>query len=231
MNIGVSMLGRGAIIFVLFILSTLSIDYYEIDQKSSFGSFEDNNIKQTFIPDQKAQAEKLKIDSFAIYVQQSDSLLQKNEFERAQTSLILARPFAQSYEVEKQLDNKLWYADSCLAWSLLKAKKYEDAIPLLHGLAQKDRSDNKIALALSQCYHNIGKTEDAVHVISPFLSIDDASITKWHNKINPLRRETIGYTTLCCDGTTSSAKGRGACSHHGGVCNWNAPIYHESRKY
>lgn len=25
---------------------------------------------------------------------------------------------------------------------------------------------------------------------------------------------------LCCDGTTSSATGRGACSHHGGVCQW-----------
>lgn len=25
---------------------------------------------------------------------------------------------------------------------------------------------------------------------------------------------------ICCDGTRSSATGRGACSHHGGVCEW-----------
>lgn len=24
----------------------------------------------------------------------------------------------------------------------------------------------------------------------------------------------------CCDGTRSSATGSGACSHHGGVCEW-----------
>jgi hypothetical protein len=25
---------------------------------------------------------------------------------------------------------------------------------------------------------------------------------------------------ICCDGTRSSATGKGACSHHGGVCQW-----------
>ena len=36
-----------------------------------------------------------------------------------------------------------------------------------------------------------------------------------------------GYCTLCNDGTysPSCATGRGACSHHGGVQQWNAPIY------
>lgn len=28
---------------------------------------------------------------------------------------------------------------------------------------------------------------------------------------------------ICCDGTRSYATGRGACSHHGGVCEW---LYH-----
>lgn len=36
-----------------------------------------------------------------------------------------------------------------------------------------------------------------------------------------------GYCTLCVDGTwsPSCATGRGACSHHGGVQQFNAPIY------
>lgn len=41
------------------------------------------------------------------------------------------------------------------------------------------------------------------------------------------KKETTGYCTLCSDGTysPSCATGRGACSHHGGVAQWNAPIY------
>ena len=39
--------------------------------------------------------------------------------------------------------------------------------------------------------------------------------------------EITGYCTLCNDGTRSPscATGKGACSHHGGVAEWNAPIY------
>jgi len=39
------------------------------------------------------------------------------------------------------------------------------------------------------------------------------------------REEVTGYCTLCVDGTysPSCATGRGACSHHGGVAQWNAP--------
>lgn len=45
----------------------------------------------------------------------------------------------------------------------------------------------------------------------------------------PAKTERVitGYCTLCNDGqySPSNAKGRGACSHHGGVANWNAPVY------
>ncbi len=39
------------------------------------------------------------------------------------------------------------------------------------------------------------------------------------------REEVTGYCTLCADGTYSPtcATGRGACSWHGGVAQWNAP--------
>ncbi|MDD3048812.1 MAG: hypothetical protein PHQ89_02325 [Bacilli bacterium] len=40
-------------------------------------------------------------------------------------------------------------------------------------------------------------------------------------------KEITGYCTLCNDGTRSPScsTGRGTCSHHGGVAQWNAPIY------
>ena len=43
----------------------------------------------------------------------------------------------------------------------------------------------------------------------------------------------IGYCTLCNDGTysPSCATGRGACSHHGGVNQWNAPKYQKVPEY
>lgn len=50
---------------------------------------------------------------------------------------------------------------------------------------------------------------------------------KSHNEtITTYREEVTGYCTLCNDGTysPSCATGRGACSHHDGVAQWNAPI-------
>jgi len=45
--------------------------------------------------------------------------------------------------------------------------------------------------------------------------------------------EITSYCTLCDDGTfsPSCATGRGACSHHGGVAQWNAPRYSSVPKY
>ncbi|HVW23272.1 MAG TPA: hypothetical protein VHB51_02215 [Candidatus Saccharimonadales bacterium] len=46
-------------------------------------------------------------------------------------------------------------------------------------------------------------------------------------KTTTYQKKVIGYCTLCNDGTYSPtcATGRGACSYHGGVAEWNAPEY------
>lgn len=51
--------------------------------------------------------------------------------------------------------------------------------------------------------------------------------------ITTYTKEIVGYCTLCNDGTRSPscATGRGACSHHGGVAEWNAPIYKDVPHY
>lgn len=45
--------------------------------------------------------------------------------------------------------------------------------------------------------------------------------------VTSYQKKVAGYCTLCNDGTysPSCATGRGACSHHGGVQEWNAPEY------
>lgn len=47
------------------------------------------------------------------------------------------------------------------------------------------------------------------------------------------QEEVTGYCTLCNDGTysPSCATGRGACSYHGGVAQWNAPRYSSTPEY
>ena len=44
-------------------------------------------------------------------------------------------------------------------------------------------------------------------------------------QVTTYEQKVTGYCTLCQDGTysPSCATGRGACSHHGGVAQWNAP--------
>lgn len=56
----------------------------------------------------------------------------------------------------------------------------------------------------------------------------EATPEKSHTEtVTTYREEVSGYCTLCNDGTysPSCATGRGACSHHGGVAQWNAPRY------
>jgi hypothetical protein len=50
---------------------------------------------------------------------------------------------------------------------------------------------------------------------------------KSHNEtVTTYHQEVTRYCTLCNDGTysPSCATGRGACSYHNGVAQWNAPI-------
>lgn len=55
-----------------------------------------------------------------------------------------------------------------------------------------------------------------------------AVIEKSHDEtVTTYEQKITSYCTLCDDGTysPSCATGRGACSHHGGVAQWNAPRY------
>jgi tetratricopeptide (TPR) repeat protein len=116
------------------------------------------------------------------------------------------------------------------AFALVKKGKYKDAIPLLAELLSSS-SDKELLYNRAVCLYKTGNIKDAVADLKFAMQKGSEEANILHEKINPIRKRIIGYTTLCCDGTTSSARGRGACSWHGGVCNWNDPIYDEYRKY
>jgi len=46
------------------------------------------------------------------------------------------------------------------------------------------------------------------------------SSTPSYKKTNQAESYKIRIGAICCDGSRSYATGRGACSHHGGVCKW-----------
>lgn len=68
-------------------------------------------------------------------------------------------------------------------------------------------------------------TVDAIHYKT--YVYHPAVAEKTHTEtVTTYHEEVTGYCTLCIDGTysPSCATGSGACSHHGGVAQWNAPI-------
>lgn len=81
------------------------------------------------------------------------------------------------------------------------------------------------------CYEKMHLRQLAVDDLKEAIKLGNKDANELHEKINPELKRISEYVTRCCDGSTSNATGRGACSRHGGVCNWNEPVYETYRKY
>lgn len=88
----------------------------------------------------------------------------------------------------------------------------------------------------------IRRCDGTVVINDCFVDGVEYSLYKYHSAVpekshvevvTTYTKEIVGYCTLCNDGTRSPscATGRGACSHHGGVAEWNAPIYKKVPHY
>lgn len=117
------------------------------------------------------------------------------------------------------------------ALELVKEGKSEKALLLLDTLLSKDSSSAELLYNRAFCYSKTGKIKEAVADCIKSANMGNKEAEALYNNINPVIKKVIGYTTLCCDGSTSDNRGRGACARHGGVCDWNKPIYEEIRKY
>lgn len=114
--------------------------------------------------------------------------------------------------------------------TLFKSKKYSHSAEFYkENIEIFDKGEAYFMIANS--YQKLGNKEEAI--LYAYRSSDQNNLKgdSLYNKLNPLETYISRYTTRCCDGTTSSSSGRGACSHHGGVCKWNDPIYSKRRKY
>lgn len=154
-------------------------------------------------------------------------------------------------KAEEQFNNKkvefgIQYLDSALIYATadkrneihaqkaqlyVDKKKYDDAIAEYSQLIHVKHDIEESYYQRALCYQKQRKTQEAVNDLKQAVALGHVEAGELHEKINPIKKRVAYYETRCCDGTTSNARGRGACSHHGGVCNWNAPVYEEYRKY
>jgi len=215
----------------LFIGSLPLVDHYnEINRQQVLlqKQLDEKAAKEKAIAEQKAQQRK---DSLAYYIQQSNQLAAAHKFDVAEQQLQLAQSFAANKaDSDQVLDGKITI-ESVKAIDKVKAGKYEDALYDIGSLLAIHPSNQELRYYKALCKSKTDDVQGAVTELKPLVEAGYAPAIALHDKINPLRKHVAYYVTRCCDGSSSDAKGSGACSHHGGVCNWNEPVYEESRKY
>lgn len=167
--------------------------------------------------------EEARLDSLNYYLTSSD----ENRLSKKNDLAILYLDSALSVSKYDETDSII----SKRALILYESKRYDDAISDYSELinSEYDRVNTHYYRAL--CYQGQHKTQEVVDDLRLAISLGNTEAEELHEKINPLRKRVAYYITRCCDGSTSTATGRGACSHHGGVCDWNEPVYEEYRKY
>lgn len=215
----------------LFIASLPAVSHYNnLDKQLIVQQQLKNEREQNekAISDQNEQRRK---DSLSYYLGLSNQYKKAHQIKDAATQLQFASTFASTPVEKDQIGREEVSIGTVKATDLISAGKYQLALPEISTLLNTDPNNNDLLYNRAICYSKTGHVQEAVNDLKPLIQAGYADAQKIYDKINPIRKKVIGYETLCCDGTSSSAKGRGACSHHGGVCNWNHPIYEEYRKY
>jgi tetratricopeptide (TPR) repeat protein len=144
---------------------------------------------------------------------------------------------------KKKYDAALSYCDSALSIDAHYAKahtqkgkvyrvhkKYTEAIACYEKALQFDDSLGQAWYECALCYVKKKQKREAVNDLKHAMTLRYPGADSLHEKINPLKKRISGVHSRCCDGTTSSSTGRGACSHHGGVCRTEYE-YEEYREY
>lgn len=221
-----------SIVCVLLCIATLPVfsHYYHLDLEA-----EKAVQAQQKIEEQKAvEAEKLVQsirDTFNAYYEKIVVLEKSNKYEAASKLLDTALKYATYPSQIDTIQKERTYLTTVSMYSLFNKGRYKEALPLVSELISKLPNDADLLCKRAMCLHKTGNTQEAVNDLKTAMQLGSSEAESLHEKINPIKKRVAYYTTLCCDGTYSTATGRGACSWHGGVCDWNHPVYEEYRKY
>lgn len=164
-----------------------------------------------------------RIDSLEFYKNKADSLLKINKLKDGVSLLDSALNFAKTSDETDIIKLRVVH--------LVSLKEYEAAIKDYSNLIERENDNVDYLYERAICYKHLNEIQLAVDDLKESIKLGNHEAEKLHDKINPVKKKIIRYITRCCDGSTSNATGRGACSHHGGVCDWNEPVYQEYRKY
>lgn len=110
-------------------------------------------------------------------------------------------------------------------------KDYEGSLRAVQQLLDHDHTKPELWYYRARCYIGLGKMQLAVNDLDSAKALNYKPADRLFEQVNPLKKRITGYCTLCADGSISFATGRGACSWHGGVAEWNHPMYETYRKY
>lgn len=220
----------GLVVVLLPTAALIANHYTEIDKKEEIA------LKQKTAEEQKKKEaeekkEQERKDSLNFYIDASKSLAKSNKTEEATKQLNNALYFASTQADEDLISKQKINIAAITTYALVKAGKYQSALPELNNLISRDGNNAELIYNRAICYSKTGKIQEAVNDCKTAIQLGSTDAEKLHNQINPIKKRVAYYVTRCCDGSTSGTKGRGACSRHGGVCNWNEPVYEEYRKY
>jgi tetratricopeptide (TPR) repeat protein len=219
-----------SILAVCIIAFPLVIHYGKIDkiiaQKQEYESqIKAEQKKEDQIKEQKA--EEIRLDSLRFYTESSNNKKPEEALKQLEHALIFTTSKSEIDEIKK-IKIKILF-ERILA--LVNAGKYKKALPELNDLISKTNSNSELLYNRAICYSKTGNIQEAVNDCNKAISLGNKNAENLYDKINPIKKRVSYYVTRCCDGSTSNSSGRGTCSHHGGVCDWNEPVYEEYRKY
>ncbi|MBS1576634.1 MAG: tetratricopeptide repeat protein [Bacteroidetes bacterium] len=204
--------------------------YSEIDKQEAYQEKvkTEQEQKEKAAADKKEQERK---DSLDFHLQASNKFAKDHNTDEATKQLTYALAFVSTQADKDQISKEQIGISAIKTFDLVKAGKYQTALPELNNLIAQDGNNSNLLYNRAICYSKTGKIQEAVTDCKAAIALGNTDAEKLHDKINPIRKRVAYYVTRCCDGSTSSSKGRGACSRHGGVCDWNEPVYEEYRKY
>ena len=175
--------------------------------------------------------ERQRNDSLHFYIESSDKFELANRMDLAIKDLNCAIKFALTEDDRNLIVQRQVKIESVKVFKWVKEGKYKSALPALTDLIIKSKDKAILFYKRAVCYSKTGEMQYAVNDLKQSSELGYSDAQDLLEKINPIRKRVSYYITRCCDGSESNAKGRGACSHHGGVCNWNEPVYEEYRQY
>lgn len=188
-------------------------------------------IRQREVRKLAAEMERHREDSLAVCLQRIDTFYAQGETDKALQELDRADSMVRTLEESNTVNQKRIVVSLVKVSDLVQKRKYKPAIGLLNKLHEIDSTNTDVLYQRALCYSKTNRIAAAVHDAKQAKLRGHEAADKLYEKLNPLRKRIAYRTTLCQDGSYSSSSGRGSCSYHGGVADWNYPVYETYRKY